>query len=259
VVLYDVEVASHIVDESMAHKAAENAVVTFKPATVLVVDDIEVNRLLVHECLAGTNLEFLAAESGEKALEILHRQPVDVILMDIRMPGMDGYEAAKQAKVLCEAPIVALTATVMDPLDQGFIESAFDSYLKKPVFKRELFRALQRHLRYEVEMVAVPEKIKPMAVELNKKAMSDGQTIVAILDEQLLPQWQIIRVNNKMSEIKAFAQTIEQLGEQYNIRACKDYARVLNETVDAYDIVGIKNSVKNFPVLSGLIKKKLEG
>ncbi|NQZ05865.1 MAG: transporter substrate-binding domain-containing protein, partial [Algicola sp.] len=257
VTLRDVAVSSHIVHEVTRAKVDGNKI-KFKPSVVLIVDDIEINRLLVQECFSGTQLSFFSAASGVEALTVLETEEVDLVLMDIRMPGMDGYEAAKRAKQVKDIPVIALTATVMDPLDQGFIDSAFDSYLKKPVFKKELFKALQQYLPFEVKMVGEQVITKPAEIVLTAKAMNDAKAIVAVLDEQLLVQWQTIRVNNKVSDIKKFAQTIEELGDKYAIRACTDYARILNETINAYDIVGIKNSVKNFPVLSGLIKKKLD-
>lgn len=256
VTLRDVEVSSHAAYEATQSKIDSNKI-KFKPSVVLIVDDIEINRLLVQECFAGTQLSFFSAASGVEALTVLETEHVDLVLMDIRMPGMDGYEAAERAKQVKDVPVIALTATVMDPLDQDFIDSAFDSYLKKPVFKNELFKALQQYLPFEVKMVGEQVITKPAEIVLTDKAMNDAKTIVAVLDDQLLVQWQTIRVNNKVSDIKKFAQTIEELGDKYAIRACTDYARALNETINAYDIVGIKNSVKNFPVLSGLIKKKL--
>ena len=257
-VLHRVEVSAHVVTQNKEDKVADQTSVQFKPAVVLIVDDVEINRLLVQECFSGTPLDFLSAGSGPEALAILEQQPVDLILMDIRMPGMDGYEAAEKAKLIQDKPVIALTATVMDPLDQSFIDSPFDAYLKKPVFKKELFESLQAFLPFESKIACASAADKPMEVKFNDMSIVDSKAILALLDEQLLPQWQAIRASNKVSEIKKFAEIIEQMGEDYQIRACKDYARVLKETVDAYDIVGIKNSVKNFPVLSGLIKKTLE-
>lgn len=256
--LQDVEVSSHIVVEHEQAKVAALESVNFNPATVLIVDDVEINRLLVQECLSGTRLSFLSAESGEEALEMLENNHVDLILMDIRMPGMDGYEASNRAKKLKDVPIIALTATVMDPLDQSFIDSPFDGYLKKPVFKKELFQLLRQYLAFEAKKLGEPEPVKPVAVKLSKLAKSDAGAILSILNDELLVQWQAIRVSNRVSDIKRFAETIEHLGDKYKIKACKDYAQGLNETVNAYDIVGIKNAVKNFPVLSGMIKKQLE-
>lgn len=256
--LNDVEISSHIVDEHEMEKAAEQVSVNFQPATVLVVDDVEINRLLVKECLALTSLTILDADSGVAALELLNDHKVDLILMDIRMPGMDGYEAAEKAKKITDVPIVALTATVMDPLDQSFIDSPFDGYLKKPVFKKELFLSLKNYLSHEANASKEAKPIKAAKIRLSKLAKTDAQLILNILTEELLPQWQGIRASNRVGDIKRFAETIDGLGQKYNIIACRDYALSLNETLDAYDIVGIKNSVKNFPVLSGMIKKQLE-
>lgn len=256
--LNDVEVSSHVVEQNALERAANLERVNFQPSVVLIVDDVEINRLLVQECLSGTKLSFLGAESGEEALNILENNHVDLILMDIRMPGMDGYEASTRAKRIVDVPIIALTATVMDPLDQSFIDSPFDGYLKKPVFKKELFLSLRAFLPFEEKKLSEPEPIKTASIKLSKLAKSDAQIILTILDDELLPQWQAIRVSNRVSDIKRFAQTIEELGSRYNIKACSEYAAGLNETVNAYDIVGIRNSVKNFPVLSGMIKKQLE-
>lgn len=257
-ILKEVEVSSHAAQEHEQEKQVLAQSVDFEPSVVLVVDDVEINRLLVKECLSSTRLSLLFAASGPEALALLSQYQVDLILMDIRMPGMDGYEASQQAKALSQAPIVALTATVIDTLDESFIDSAFDDYLKKPVFKKELFSTLKRYLPYQSTLAAEPTPIKPLTVKLGKIDKQQGLRILAILNDDLLVQWQAIRASNRVSDIKRFAQTIEQLGEQFAIDACKEYAAGLNETVNAYDIVGIKNAVKNFPVLSGMIKRQVE-
>ncbi len=254
-----VEVSSHLANQTKAkQQQAENHIILFKPAVILIVDDIEINRQLVQECFAGSVLTFFSAASGPEALAILKQHKIDLILMDIRMPVMDGYEAAKLAKAITSVPILALTATVLDPQTQPFIDGPFDGYIKKPVFKAELFEALKPFLPYKVKVLGEQQLTQPEVVTLSEQALADGAIIYAILDKQLLPQWQIIRVNNKMSEIKKFAETIDKLGETYHITACQDYAQALVETVNACDIVGIKASIKRFPVLSGMIKKQLE-
>ena len=259
----DVEISSHSVDEvtdeaETSQNNTDNQLILFKPAVVMIVDDSEINRLLVQECFSGSELKFFSAASGPEALDLLKQYQIDLILMDIRMPGMDGYQAAALAKEQVNIPILALTATVLDPLDPEFIACPFDGYIKKPVFKSTLFKALQPFLRYEVKVSGEHKVVKPLAVKLTERALAERQAIAAILDEQLLPQWHTIRSSNKMSQIKLFADTMAVLGEQYDIGACRDYARALVEKVNACDIVGIKSSVKYFPVLSGMIKKQLE-
>lgn len=256
--LFKVEVSSHAAEPNRAPtQTVSSEQIRFKPSTVLVVDDVDINRNLVQECINDTELKFIGAASGEQALAILVEQDVDLILMDVKMPKMDGYEAATRAKALVDVPILALTATIMDPLARDFIDSAFDSYLKKPVFKRELYQALSVHLPYEVKMIEPVEVKPPTSIRMSQKAIEDSELIIVMLDQELLPLWQSIRSNNKMSEIKKFAEAIEGLGLQYDIRACRDYSATLFDTLNAYDIVGIKHSVQNFPVLSAMIKKHL--
>jgi len=89
--------------------------ISFEKARVLVVDDIESNRTLIKEWLSKANLEIIEAEEGQQALLLASEYRPDIILMDIRMPVMDGYEATKQLKenpTTFKIPIVALTASV---------------------------------------------------------------------------------------------------------------------------------------------------
>lgn len=258
VTMRDVEMSGHAATDALTGEvSSEHRSVLFKPAVILIVDDIEINRLLVQECFSGSKLSFFSAASGYEALDVLKKHKVDLVLMDIRMPDMDGHEAARLAREIANVPILALTAAVMDPLDPEFIKGPFDSYIKKPLFKAGLFKALQPFLPYQIKVTGEHKVVKPVAIRLSEAALADGAGIVAILDEELLPLWQVIRVNNKMSEIKNFAETIEKLGDKYEIDACLEYAQSLVDTVNACDIVGIKASVKNFPVLSGMIKKQL--
>ncbi|MFT5161963.1 MAG: two-component system sensor histidine kinase EvgS [Alteromonadaceae bacterium] len=257
--LRDVEVSSYqINDSAVRQKNSADQLVMFKPSAVLIVDDIEINRLLVQECLAGSQLSFHCASSGPQALQLLKKHPIDLVLMDIGILGMDGHETALLAKAFTSVPILALTAMVHDPLEQAFIDSPFDGYLKKPIFKAALFKALQPFLPYEVKVIGEQKVAAPTAVILTELALQDAPLIFSLLNDTLLPQWQTIRVTNKMSEIKKFAQTIENLGTKYDIQACLEYAQELVDMVNACDIVGIKASLKNFPVLSGMIKKQLE-
>ena len=91
--------------------------IVFDPACILVVDDLTLNRSLIREYLAQTSLTIIEAENGEDAVRLAKQHQPDLILMDIRMPVMDGIEATKQLgrdEATRDIAVVALTASVME-------------------------------------------------------------------------------------------------------------------------------------------------
>ncbi|WP_164850359.1 response regulator [Cobetia sp. ICG0124] len=118
---------------------------------VMVVDDNPSNRLLAEELLTDMGLDTLAAQSGEEALALAQQQPVDAVLMDIQMPGMNGLEATKalrhQQRMRHEhLPVIALTAHALAHERRELLAEGMDDYLIKPVDEHLLANMLSRHL-----------------------------------------------------------------------------------------------------------------
>lgn len=118
---------------------------------VMIVDDIASNRLLVSELLRQRGIEgALCADSGEAALALARRQRVDLVLMDIRMPGMDGIATAAALRRLGGAwrhcPIVALTAHARAEDTRSLLDSGMQAVLTKPLDEHALGRVLSDHL-----------------------------------------------------------------------------------------------------------------
>ena len=113
---------------------------------VLVVEDDPVNRELVLALLEGEACEALMADTADKGLALAREKQPDLILMDVNLPGMSGYEATRQLKMdsaTARIPIVALTAYAMKGEDAAAREAGCDGYLAKPLDSR-LFRKLLR-------------------------------------------------------------------------------------------------------------------
>jgi two-component system, cell cycle response regulator DivK len=112
---------------------------------VLVVEDIELNYLYIKELINPTGAMILRAENGRIAVELCKNNPnIDVVLMDLLMPVMNGYEATKQIKVLRpELPIIAQTAYAMADDRRKAMEAGCDDFIAKPIGKEELLRKVQ--------------------------------------------------------------------------------------------------------------------
>ena len=119
---------------------------------VLLVEDNAVNRMIGAEMLKSFGVEVIEAEEGEQALALLERQRVDLVLMDIQMPVLDGYGATRQLREretrlqLPRVPIVALTANAFDE-DAALARAAgMDAHLAKPYSREQLREMVRRWL-----------------------------------------------------------------------------------------------------------------
>jgi signal transduction histidine kinase/CheY-like chemotaxis protein len=119
---------------------------------VLLVEDNPVNRLIGAEMLSSLGLEVQEAEDGAQALALLEHQHVDLVLMDIQMPVLDGYAATRQLRDresrlrLPRVPIVALTANAFDEDAAQSMAAGMDAHLAKPYSRDQLLELLRRWL-----------------------------------------------------------------------------------------------------------------
>ncbi|WP_374962454.1 response regulator [Spongiibacter tropicus] len=106
-----------------------------KGLRVLVVEDNPVNQMLIIRSLEQWQVNHLAASNGREAVELLEKQAVDLIIMDLQMPEMDGFEATQviRHKLRQITPIIALTANTDSDTQQRCIEAGMDAFLSKPV------------------------------------------------------------------------------------------------------------------------------
>ena len=104
--------------------------------TILYVEDNPDNRLLIQRILRAEGYQVLFAENAEQALNSAEKEQIDLILMDINLPDVDGYTLTNQMRKLPQllnTPILALTANVMKGDRERSLEAGCDGYIQKPV------------------------------------------------------------------------------------------------------------------------------
>ncbi len=119
-------------------------------ATILYIEDNIDNRTLVRRVLQIEGYRVMEAESGFKAFEILRSEIPDLVLMDINLPDMDGYEITtrlKQMPSLARVPVIAMTANVMKGDREKTLAAGCDGYLSKPIDIDTLPGQIARFLR----------------------------------------------------------------------------------------------------------------
>jgi len=211
---------------------------SFRKATVLIVDDISNNRELIEQNFKNTAIDFLTATNGQEAIEIALEEDVDLVLMDIRMPVMDGYKASKLIKEQKpKLPIVALTASVMKDEFDNEKSKNFDAYLRKPILKKNLFNELANFLDFEEETQIKQTK---QELKLSQKTEENREIILKHLKEELLQQQQKVLKSNNINETQIFADKLSKLALKYEIGFLEEYATSLKDAVEIFDIMGIK-------------------
>ncbi len=125
--------------------------INFQKATVLIVDDVLLNREVIKRFLKKANLTILEAENGEEAISVVKSHLPHLILMDLRMPVMDGLKATQLIKSdnkFSSIPIIASTASATNVNFPKEDLKIFDGFLQKPIRVNELFKELIKYLKY---------------------------------------------------------------------------------------------------------------
>ena len=133
---------------------------------ILIVDDLDANRELVRTLLEATGQTVEEASSGSLAVSLAMRQPYDIILMDLQMPGMDGFAASRAIRQLSQwnntTPIVALSANVLSEHVEEAERAGMNDHVGKPIVPARLFSALNRWAGVRLQP---PESAVPVPLE----------------------------------------------------------------------------------------------
>ena len=150
----------------------DERVVDFRGKTALVVDDNRINRRVARLFIEPTGLRVLEAGGGREALDVLKTERVDIVLLDIHMPQMDGPETLTHIRALggtCETvPVIALTADAMAGDRERYMRLGMSDYVSKPIDERELITVMSRCMS-----VAGPEVAA-------RRSAEDSETLGAI-------------------------------------------------------------------------------
>jgi signal transduction histidine kinase/DNA-binding response OmpR family regulator len=232
VTLYDLDVSS--INEELVESKIDTKSIVFEKSTILVVDDVEENRQLVIAALKNFDLEIIEAKDGQEAINRLKNVNFNLILMDLRMPVMDGYEAAtiiKADEKLSKIPLIALTASVMGKDFEKVTDFGFDGYLRKPVILEDLIIEMTKHLKYKKleENIIKEEEKEEYDLEKLKDVISD-------LENSLKEEYNFVKESGDFTLIEEFANKVLDLAEKNKIDLLRNYAQDLITNINSFDI-----------------------
>ncbi|PLX69540.1 MAG: hypothetical protein C0603_01025 [Denitrovibrio sp.] len=218
--------------------------IDFEPATILVVDDVESNRNVIRNFMKTYSVTVIEAENGVEGVELAQKIRPDIILMDIQMPVMDGYEACikiKKVEHLKLIPIVAVTASVYGESDK--IKNMMDGYVTKPFSKYELVMQLAEFLPHNIQ----------------ESSNDDDNGILEVYDVANLSEAEKLLIREKFGEeltevlslmiledVVSFAEKLISFSETNNIIIASRYGYELKGLASSFKIEEIESSLQNF-------------
>ncbi len=145
-VLLPLQAATHDIAELIKPKISPANQLDWSSKVILVAEDEDSNYILLDRILKRTGVKLIWAHNGVEAVELSGEQKIDLIMMDIRMPLMDGYEAAQRIKMENPSiPIIAQTAYALKGEREKSLAAGCDGYISKPIDSRELLSVVGKY------------------------------------------------------------------------------------------------------------------
>jgi signal transduction histidine kinase/CheY-like chemotaxis protein/streptogramin lyase len=238
--------------------------IRFKKALILVVDDSESNRGLLMEYLVDSPIDFIEAEDGKEAVDMAKQYRPDAVLMDMKMPVMDGYEATRILKgdeELKKIPVIIVTASALREQRSKIEKAGGDGYLSKPVSQSDLVIELMHFLPYVTsESAGTPEmKVKepitttpdPLSPEAREKFLD---LLNILQSDDVTQRWEKLSKTLIIDEIEDFSGEMKELDQTYQTGMLSLWADGLFNDLQAFDVAKIHETLAFFPELIKEIK-----
>jgi signal transduction histidine kinase/CheY-like chemotaxis protein len=224
-------------------------------ALILIADDIESNRELLAGYLNDFDYKIIEASDGREALTLVEKHRPDLILMDIRMPVMDGNTAARMLKEnpdLSHIPVLAMSAGAV--IDEESIIAEFDAFLQKPIGKRQFLATIAEILntdksdKLQLATVKSPEIVSDSIDQDNPIDLA-LESLLVIMEEAkntvLLDLLDTMTIN----EIEKFARTMKSHGDSSKYKPLQQWSACLLNQVLSFEIAEFSVTLKEFDLL----------
>jgi len=233
----------------------------FAPATLLVADDHQANRELMAGIFEKTHHRVLFASNGREALDSLEQTKPDAILLDLRMPVMDGRTALaeiRQRPGLASLPVIAITASGEAGAETGG-QARFSGFIRKPFSRHTLFLALAQFLPRAPKDAALEPGSSAGLVEIasrpSPEEAAQWRKLAVELRRLEADAWPALRDSLAVNGTRAFAAKLRDAAQAAQCGALADYAATLSVFAEGYAISQMESQLAAFPSVIEAIEK----
>ncbi|MBF0187386.1 MAG: response regulator [Magnetococcales bacterium] len=228
--------AQEMAESARVNEMQGQAVPHFENAAVLLVEDNRTNQQVAQELLEGSGLTVGVAENGLAAIEMNNAGSYDLILMDLQMPEMDGYQATAEIRKeprFSSQPILAMTAHAMVEDRERCLAAGMNDYISKPIDPYHLYQTLEKWLRHKLvdDAIAVSEDndsaLKSDQTRSRNSAFDDSEQEIEISGVDVISGLARIR-NNRQLYQKLFIEFLQDHAEDCSL---------IQQAIDDNDLV----------------------
>ncbi len=234
--------------------------IIFEDAAIFIVDDLELNRNLLKKYLEPYGFNIIEAENGKEAIETAKKKHYDLMLLDMKMPVMDGYETAKilkSSETLKNIPVISVTASSLKDDEIVINKIGCNGLIRKPVSRDVLITELMRflpHSKADQKVTEMKEDFIEEVKGIDPESFSDEiksklQELTGILEKEIRGKWEQINKTFIINEIVEFAERIKELGENYHIDILTNWGNDLYYQAKSFDVKKLPDTMGLFPEL----------
>ncbi|MCQ4167082.1 CHASE3 domain-containing protein [Tahibacter harae] len=210
------------------------------PLTIVVADDVALNRQLIEALFRGSGHRLIMAEDGEQAVALARAHRPQVVLMDVRMPRLDGVAALARIRAdseLAATRVIAITASSLLS-EEARLREHFDGYVRKPITRELLLAELQRVLPAGIAGETDEPPRQPQALGEVLRQLAQWESEI----------WPRLRATLAVHETAQFAAAVLQLAERCDSAPLRRYAQQLSAAAGQFDPVALETSLADFPL-----------
>jgi PAS domain S-box-containing protein len=230
--------------------------IKFEKAKLLIVDDVYDNRKYISDALRESGLEVLEAVNGVSALDVIEKAIPNLIITDIRMPGMDGFDLLAKIKgnyKTSHIPVIAYSASVMKDEKERIHTSEFEELLIKPVSVSELYSAIMKILPYySLEEKTVDNGISDAVLV---EGITGYDELMSMLEGIYFKKWESFILRQPIGEVKIFGKDLRNLGENHSCSKIRNYGEDVLAAAESFNIEGMLRLLRKYNEIVESLKK----
>lgn len=224
---------------------------TLAKSRILIVDDVSWNRDLLAAFLSEGDHELAFAEDGERAIEVAQAFVPDVVLMDLRMPKLDGRSATRRLRgidALSQVRVVAVSAS-SNSRDEGSIEHDFEGFVRKPISREKLFDVLSEQIGPRGADTAHPVEEEIQSLPASSAAPDSALHAAALarLERIVDAELEAMATTLRVGEVRHLANELHGLGQEVGERRLVYFAERLRSAVERFDVLQMESLLQQLP------------